>query len=900
MIPVEAMMRPGNWIYTIPLRLRSLFRRDRVEEELAEEMRGHLERLIEQHRARGANPAEARAAALRAMDGMEQRKEQCRDARQVRFIEDFLQDVRFALRTLARNPIFALTAVISLALGIGANSAIFTAADAVLWRPLPVDHPENLVRFVAARAKRNDLNSLPAPLAETLNRRGHVFDGAIAEAADGLSFSYDGRAERVVGASVTPNYFSVLGVKTILGQTFSSGVRAGQWAAEAVISYRFWKNRFGGDPGVVGRVIHLNTYPFTIVGVSEPSFYDLSRGLDPELRIPRMPAGQDLAQMQLVTGDGQFNWNIMARIKPGVTLAQAAVVADADFQDILRSSTDEAVQRFEIGRLRTLPGDKGWPSLLEEFSNPLWILFGLVGGVLLIACANVANMLLARAAARRRELAVRCSVGAGRARLVRQMLAESLLLAWMGGALGMAASYWCGPMLLHFLPRGNITLALDLHPGARALLFTSALALVTGALFGLFPAVYATRGDLAGALRADTAASIGDARSAVFRKILVAGQVAFSLAVLIAAGLFVRTLHNLRPRDLRVDPNRVLQFMIKPQQEIYSDARKYTMLAELIRRVSEVPGVEAAALAQPAPFVGNGGSGVLIEVPGGNSVRIANTNVTPGILHTLGIELLAGRDFTAADKPGAPLVALINQAAARALYGGENPVGRTFRRNEDHGSATYQVVGVVEDVHYAGLYQSHRPFGFFPFQRQAPYMPVLHVRVNNADTAGMFAALHRAFDDVDKGFPVFDVKTMSMQIDDALARERMVADLSAAFGGLALTLAAVGLYGVLAYSVTRRTREIGIRMALGSDAASAAWMIVRDALQLIGIGCAAGILLAAAAGRFVASYLFGVSALDLVTLLSAAGLMLTIAAAAVCAPALRASRIDPLTALRHE
>jgi predicted permease len=341
---------------------------------------------------------------------------------------------------------------------------------------------------------------------------------------------------------------------------------------------------------VVGHLIHLNTYPFTIVGVSEPAFYDVSRGLDPELRIPRMPDGRNLAQIGLLSGDAHFNWNIMARLRPGVTLVQAADTADAEFQDVLRGSTDEEATRLQVGHLRALPGDRGWPQYLQTFSTPLFVLFALVGGVLLIACTNVANMLLARAAARRRELAVRCSVGAGRARLVRQMLAESLLLALMGGALGIAASFWGGPMLLHFLPRSNITLALDLHPDARALLFTAALAIVTGMLFGLFPALYATRGDLAGTLRADTAASIGDAQSALFRKVLVAAQVAFSLTVLIAAGLFVRTLHNLRPHDMRVDANRVLQFMIKPQQEIYSDARKFAMLAELTRHISEVPG----------------------------------------------------------------------------------------------------------------------------------------------------------------------------------------------------------------------------------------------------------------------------------------------------------------------
>jgi predicted permease len=496
---------------------------------------------------------------------------------------------------------------------------------------------------------------------------------------------------------------------------------------------------------------------------------------------------------------------------------------------------------------------------------------------------------------------VRCSLGAGRARLVRQMLAESLMLSAMGGALGMAAAFWCAPLLPHFLPRGNIALVLDLRPDVRALVFTSALAILTSLLFGLLPALSATRGDLAGAIREDSAASIGDRRSAWFRKFLVAGQVALSMTVLIAAGLFVRTLQNLRPHDLRVDPDRVLQFMIKPQQEIYTDERKFAMMDALIRRISAVPGVEAAALTQPA-LVGNGVRGglLLLEVPGGNSVRVIDFDVTPGILSTAGLKLVAGRDFTAADKPGAPLVAVINQAAARALYGDANPVGRTFTRTDGLGTATYQVAGVVEDVQLADLRQAHRPAGWFPFQRYAPYMPVLNVRVNNGDTAGMIRAIRRAFDEVDKGFPIFDVKTLAMQIDDGLARERLVADLAAAFGIVALALAAVGLYGVLAYSVTRRTREIGIRMALGSRAGSILWSVLREAAKLVGIGCAVGLLLAAAAARSIAAYLFGVSMFDPMTSVAATGLMLIVGTAAVCAPALRASRVDPLMALRHE
>jgi predicted permease len=790
--------------------------------------------------------------------------------------------------------------VLSLSLGIGANTAIFTAMDAMLWKPLPVDHPESLVRLVATRVKRNDLTGLPATLALALNRGSDVIEGAFAQTEDGLSFSYGGRAERVMGAAVTTNFFSALGVKTVLGQPFTESVRAGGWAAEAVLSYRFWKSRFGGDPSIVGRTIHLNTYPFTIVGVSAASFYDVARGMDPELRIPRMPDGQSLTQIDLIGGNAHFSWNVMGRLKPGVTLAKAAASADVQFQEILRSAGDgEEFERLEIGHLRALPGDRGWPGYLVPFATPLFVLFALVAGVLMIACANVASMLLARAAARRREFAVRCSSGAGRLRLIRQMLAESMLLAVLSGTLGIAFSFWCGPMLLHFLPRSNITLVLDLRPDARALLFTSGLALATGVLCGLVPALYSTRGDLAGVLRADTAASTGSLHSAVLRKVLVAGQVALSLTVLIAAGLFVRTLQNLRPHDLRVDPNRVLQFMIKPQQEIYSDAQKFEMLERLIQHVSQVPGVASAALTEPPPFVA-GGNGLLVRGRGGNPVRVTDAWVTPGILETLGIRLAAGRNFSAADRPGAPLVVIINQAAASALFGEEHPVGQTLSVKLGKGSQIYQVIGVMEDAHYSGLYQSHRPLGFFPVQLYAPYMPVLNVRINNGDTAGMFAALRRAFDEVDKGFPVFNVKTMAMQIDDDLARERMIADFASAFGILALALAAMGLYGVLAYSVTRRTREIGIRMALGSSRASLVSMVVREALLLVGTGSVAGLALAVALGRSIAAYLFGVSSLDPLTLSATAALMLVIAVVAVLTPALRVARIDPLVALRQE
>jgi predicted permease len=892
-------MRPSHWIYTIPLRLRSLFRRNTVDAELSEELQDHLDHLIERNRSDGMSEADARHAAMRAMDGMSQRMEECRDTRRVRFIEDFFKDLHYAARTLLRSPIFALTAVLSLALGIGANTAIFTALDAMLWRPLPVEKPEELVSVGRILPNGRQSTVFPARLRAELQRSG-AFTDTIGISEDGLSFAYDGRAERIMGSAVTPNYFTFLGVKTILGDPFSTGVREGHWAAEAVLGYRFWKNRFGGDPTVIGRVIHLNAYQFTIVGVSEAAYYDENRGLDPELRVPLMPAGQSLKEMQLISDSEDVWLHTMARLKPGVSRAQASSISDRHYQDFLRTSKPAAEGR-SVGRAQVVPGAGGYTQYLDDFETPLFVVFGLVGGVLLIACANVANMLLARATARQRELALRCSLGAGRSRLIRQMLAESLMLATIGGALGIGFAYWSGPLLLHFLPRSNITLAVDLHPDTRALAFTFALAILTGILFGLIPALTATRGDLAGTLKADSAGSIGEPRSAAFRRLLVAGQVAFSMVLLIAAGLFVRTASNLRPKDLGVNPDRNLQFMIKPQQEIYSDARMRTMLTELLRRIRETPGVESANLAHPGPFTGVNGDGQPVHVPGHQPINTDQDDVTPGFIQTFGLHLIAGRDFTAADKPGSPLVAVINQKLAGALFGHDNPIGRSFewdRSGPAHG--TYQVIGVVADSIYYNLRGAPRPIAFFTFQGYPPYMPVVHVRTNNPETASMMTAMRRIFDEVDKGFPVFNVKTMSMQIDDAMARERMVADLAAGFGLLALVLASVGLYGILAFSVARRTREIGIRMALGSGSFSVVWLLAKEAFRLVALGCAIGIGAAILTGKLLASSLYGVSPADPATLGACAALMLAIATIAVIFPAWRALRIDPLLALRHD
>ncbi len=545
-----------RWADKAVMRLRSLLTRPQVERELDDELRFHLERQIEENLAAGMKADEAHDAARRTIGGFEQIKEECRDTRRVNTIHSIVQDLRYAARLFLRSPVFTITALVSLALGIGANSAIFTAMDAILWRPLPVENPRSLVQLVVTREKRQDVHGIPGTFAEQLRRSSPVFSGLVAADDDGLSFSAGGRAERIMGGAVSRDFFTFLGVRPILGQGFSDAVRKGHWAPEVVLSYRFWKYRFAGSADVIGRTVHINKYPFSVVGVAPTGFFGLDVGWEPELWLPIMPRGQAISQIALISlsQDQPLEGARIARLKAGVTLAQAQAATDAQFQNYLREAPRD--QKGDLGHIRLLPCDKGDHGLVEQFDQPLFILWGMVALVLLIACSNVANMLLARATARQRELAVRASIGAGRARLVRQMLAENLLLWLAGGVLGLAVASWTNDLLFRLLPQGHMRMVLDLNPNPRAALFTLSVSLATGILFGLIPALTATRGDLAGSLKTDSAASIGEGKGLGLRKRLLVLQVALSLLLLIVSGLFVRTLANLRATEYGYRPEK--------------------------------------------------------------------------------------------------------------------------------------------------------------------------------------------------------------------------------------------------------------------------------------------------------------------------------------------------------
>ncbi|HEY7055501.1 MAG TPA: ABC transporter permease [Vicinamibacterales bacterium] len=866
-------------------RLRYLWRRSRIDDDVEQEIRFHLDARVEELEASGLSSDAARRQAQREFGSVNRARDASRAAWQFRWLEDAVADCRYAVRSFRRSPGFVITAVLSLALGIGATSAIFTALDAVLWRPLPIADPDSVVL----------LSAVPGGLIPRLRETG-LFSGVIAMRADGLSFTYGDRAERIVGEAVSPTYFTVLGVRPLLGQGFSSGVQQGDWAAEVVLSYGFWTRRFGADPAVIGRTIRLNTVAFTIVGVSPPGFTGLTRGSDFELRVPQLPTGRKLPQMRLISTDGWVG--AAARLATGVNRAQAEDAATTRLREFLQTTPDQRL-REESGlrSVQVRPGGRGSAEMVRPFYATLYVLLTLVAAVLLIACTNVANLLLARATARRRELAVRLSIGAGRVRLIRQMLVESLLLSLMGAVVALGVAGWSSGVLPLFVPQGHISIVLDLALNRRVLVFTLALSTLTAFAFGLLPALQATRGDLASALKADSTGAAGAPHESRTRRLLVMSQVAFSIVLLIATGQFVRTLFDLNPADYQVDPSRVLLFTMKPQPEIYTPARKLVVAGELLRRISQLPGVQSAALAERGPL-GSLNESRMVQ-GAGRAVEAQPDWVSPGFFNTIGLTREAGRDFSADDRPGSPYVAIVNRSLGRALFDDEDPIGRTLQLRNDRLHRVFTIVGVVRDTHYADLHRLPEPTAWFTFQADDDlYMPTLLVRGRTVDTASLIAAVRREFDQVDPGFPVFNIKTFEARINDALGRERMIANISAVFGSLALLLAAIGIYGVLAYSVVRRRREIGIRVALGSTAGSIIMLVAREGLLLAAAGITGGIAIALPGARVLAHYLPGMSSVDLAIVLWCVGLMFVVAAAALCVPTVRACRVDPLTALR--
>ena len=824
------------------------------------------------------------------------------------------QDLRYALRTLAKAPAFTIVVVLTLALGIGANTAIFSLTDQVLLRRLPVKSPEQLVLLDgpgAFQGRTFNSGTLSYPMYRDFRDQNTVLDGIIARFGTPLTMSTQGQSERVSGELVTGNYFEVLGVRAQIGRTFTpEDDRTPGGHPIVMLSHNYWMRRFGGNPGVLNQTLTLNGLPMTIVGVAQPGFFGIVAGENPDVMVPIAMK----AQMTPTWDDLQnrrSRWiTVMARVKPAVGVEQAEAAMNVIYRQInqqelkeIKAPSKSFQERFLSKHLFLRPGAKGRSDLGRQFSTPILVLMGMVGLVLLIACANVANLLVARGAARQKEVAIRLALGASRGAIIRQRLIESLVLSAAGAVLGLAFAWWTGALLLKTLPFEEAARTMTAVPDARVTAFAMTVACFTALLFGLAPALQSTRPVLTSTLKDEAGSVIGGTGHALFRKGLVIAQVGLSVLLLAGAGLFARSLYNLKTLDPGFQTDQLLGFSIDPSLNGYPRERALAIFRQLEEQLGALAGVRSAT-ASVISLITDSNWSSTVKVEGyqpkeGEDMNPDVNGVGPGFFATMGQPLVNGREFTVKDVAGAPKVAIINETMAKYFFGKDNPLGRHigWGRNE---AADIEIVGVVKDSKTSTLRQEPKRFVYVPYMQQDEISQMTFYVRARGDASGIGASVRQIAQRVDPNLPIFDMKTMTAIMDDSLFIERMVAALSVVFGGLATLLAAIGLYGVMSYSVARRTREIGIRMALGAERSSVLWLVLREVALMVLVGVAIGVPLAVALSRVVQSQLFELSANDPVALAGAAAVLVAVALVAGYLPARRATRIDPMLALRYE
>jgi macrolide transport system ATP-binding/permease protein len=908
-------------------KLKWLVHRRRREEELREELQFHIDEEADQQ---GLREVEAR----RELGNLTRLREDTRSAWGWTAIEQLLQDLRYAFRTMSANKLFTLLAILSLALGIGANTAIYSFLDSILLRSLPVSDPPSLV-VLNWRSKQfkwgghvlhgisgstydsgdgyNTSGIFPYPAFELFEKQTSVFSSVFAyRPAHDLNASVKGQAYHVQGEYVSGEYFQGLGLAPTAGRLIIGDDDRFGASPVAVVSFEFSQARFGGPANAPGQPLLINNQPFLVVGVTPPGFFGVDPGAAPEVFLPFHLDGYVDGSSQFGPNaqeylDKNYYWvEAMARLRPGVSLAQAQATVEPNFANWVVTTASNDAERANLPVMLLKPGATGLETLRREYSKPLYVLLALVGLILAIACANVANLLLARATARRREIALRLSVGAGRFRVVRQLLTESVLLASLGGAAGLLFAIWGMRVLTLLLANGDEAFTLHAELNVHVLSVAIALSLLSGVLFGLAPALQATRVDVISAIK-EVRAGERSARRVWGRfslsHALIVGQIALSLLMLTAAGLFVRTLSNLHSIELGFNRENVLLFNLNARRAGRPPSETAGFFDDLRKQFAAIPGIRDVSLSNQ--MMGHAGFGLGDVIPG----KKPNPDdrmlmIGPGFFRTLQIPIVAGREIEDRDKPGSPPVAVISEYFAKVNFGNESPLGKHVMlpgRPSHPVARDMEIVGVVKDTKYGGIRDKMRPVLYIAYDQGWPTPEGMYFELRTKGDPLSYANIvrdivHRA----DARVPVTNVITQAAEINRAINQEIVLAELCTAFALLALVIACVGLYGTISYNVARRTGEIGIRMALGARRGKVIEMILRQVFVLTALGLAIGVPVAFGTSKLVASFLYGMKPNDPLALTAAAAILLAAAIIAGYAPARRASRIDPMVALRHE
>jgi macrolide transport system ATP-binding/permease protein len=886
-----------QWFYTLPLRLRSRFRRKQVDQELNDELRDHLEQQIQENLATGMSPEDARYSALRALGGITQIEQRCRDARGGSVIEDLVQDLRYGLRQLCRSRGLSFLAILCLTLGIGANTAVFSWIEGILFRPYPaVDHQERLLALAGTARGDTGSTGISWPDFLDLQRSCTLCDAFFVSKITGSTLNIGERAEITTGSIVSANYFDAIGVHPLLGRGFEPGEDVGNDAHPvAVISYQLWRNRFKSDPQIIGKTQRLNNVPHTIIGVAPEGFYGTFVGWAMHFWVP--------ASMEETFESGGYKlqdrgarWiEAYVRLKPGVTRAQAQEEISA-----IATRLESNYSATNRGR-----GIRLWPLWQTPFNNAgtllptLEIMLAVGAFVLLIACANVGNLLLVRSFARRHEMTVRLAIGASRIRLLKQLLTEGLILSTLGAAGGLLVAYWCRHVLVLLLPvRSGVAMYLPGEIDWRVMSLSAGICLIATLIVGLVPALQTRNIDLAGALKVESSGVVGARGTAWVRSSLVVFQVCLSFILLVGAALLLQSLQKIRTTSPGFSTTNVVQTGVSLISAGYEVPHAKTFQEELIARVRALPGVESAAFARVTPL-GNGTySSTPIAVDGyqpplEEQPTVDYNQVSPDYFATLGIPLLSGREFTRADDENAPLIAIVNQTMASRYWRDQDPIDRRLQVK----GRWLRVIGVAADSKYESMRESPKPFFYVPLLQDFERGPALYVRTAQP-LQSISAALLREVHALDGNLALYEMITLQEQVDRSTSPQLVAVTLVSILGGLVLLLAAVGLYGVMSYAVAQSMRELGLRMALGAGTASMFRRVISRGLRLTAVGVLCGATAGLALTRLFGKLLYNVSPNDPLAFASAVAVMTITSVAACLLPAWRATRTDPARVLR--